>query len=140
MNTHAINHEFNVTSFGSLTGEISMELINTLMSHNMHQNLQVVVQGATKYAEQLGGKELIEVFEKYKSFDGFYYFLGSIVNFSQDPEVRFKYIEEATKMGQCKEVERVCRDSSAYDIVKAKDFLRVQITRSSTAHSRLRSE
>ncbi|KAJ0411653.1 hypothetical protein ATCC90586_004122 [Pythium insidiosum] len=124
VNTHAINHEFIVTFFGTLTSEISMELINSLMAHNMRQNLQIVVQVATKYAEQLGGKELIDVFEKFKSFDGLYYFLGSIVNFSQDSDVHFKYIEAATKMGQFKEVERVCRDSSVYDPVKVKEFLK----------------
>lgn len=124
VNTHAINHEFIVTFFGTLTSEISMELLNSLMAHNMRQNLQIVVQVATKYAEQLGGKELIDVFEKYKSFDGLYYFLGSIVNFSQDSDVHFKYIEAATKMGQFKEVERVCRDSSVYDPVRVKEFLK----------------
>ncbi|KAG1708834.1 hypothetical protein DVH05_022455 [Phytophthora capsici] len=124
VNTQAINHEFIVTFFGTLTSEVSMELINALMAHNMRQNLQIVVQVATKYAEQLGGKELVEVFEKFKSFDGLYFFLGSIVNFSQDPDLHFKYIEAATKMGQFKEVERVCRDSSVYDPVKVKEFLK----------------
>ncbi|KAF1331725.1 Clathrin heavy chain, partial [Globisporangium splendens] len=124
VNTQAINHEFIVTFFGTLTSEVSMELINALLAHNMRQNLQIVVQVATKYAEQLGGKELIDVFEKFKSFDGLYYFLGSIVNFSQDPDVHFKYIEAATKMGQFKEVERVCRDSSVYDPVRVKEFLK----------------
>ncbi|KAG7385041.1 hypothetical protein PHYPSEUDO_001977 [Phytophthora pseudosyringae] len=124
VNTQAINHEFIVTFFGTLTSEVSMELINALMAHNMRQNLQIVVQVATKYAEQLGGKELVEVFEKFKSFDGLYFFLGSIVNFSQDPDLHFKYIEAATKMGQFKEVERVCRDSSVYEPVKVKEFLK----------------
>lgn len=124
VNTHAINQEFIVTFFGTLTGEVSMELLNALLGHNLRQNLQIVVQVATKYAEQLGGKELIELFEKYKSFDGLYYFLGAVVNFSQDPDVHFKYIEAATKMGQFKEVERVCRDSSVYDPVRVKEFLK----------------
>ncbi|CAF87487.1 unnamed protein product, partial [Tetraodon nigroviridis] len=31
---------------------------------------------------------------------GLFYFLGSIVNFSQDPEVHFKYIQAACKTGQ----------------------------------------
>ncbi|OQS04982.1 clathrin heavy chain [Thraustotheca clavata] len=124
VNTHAINHEFIVTFFGTVNAEVSMELINALLGHNLRQNIQIVVQVATKYVEQLGAKQIIDMFEKYKSFDGLYYFLGSVVNFSQEPEVHFKYIEAATKMGQFKEVERVCRDSAVYDPIKVKDFLK----------------
>lgn len=100
-----------------------MLLIHTLLSHNLRQNVNVVVQVATKYVEQFGALELIEMFEKHKSFDGLYYFLGAVVNFSQEPDVHYKYIEAATKMGQFKEVERVCRDSTVYDAMKVKEFL-----------------
>jgi hypothetical protein len=53
------------------------------------------------------------MFEKFKSFEGLFYFLGAIVNFSQDSEVHFKFIEAAVKTGQMKEVERICRESSS---------------------------
>ena len=53
-----------------------------------------------------------------------FYFLGQIVNTSQDPEVHFTYIEAATKVGQLKEVERICRESNYYDPAKTKDFLK----------------
>ena len=33
----------------------------------------------------------------------------------QEPQVHFKYIEAAAKLGQIKEVERVCRDSTIYN-------------------------
>jgi len=48
-------------------------------------------------------------------FPGLFYFLGSIVNFSQEPDVHFKYIQAACKTGQIKEVERICRESNCYD-------------------------
>ncbi|CAG8792709.1 13283_t:CDS:2, partial [Cetraspora pellucida] len=35
-----------------------------------------------------------------------YYYLGSIVNLSTDPDVVFKYIQAAVKTSQIKEVER----------------------------------
>ena len=57
---------------------------------------------------------------------GLYYFLGSIVNFSQDPDVHFKYIQAACKTGQMKEVERICRESNCYDPEAVKNFLKVQ--------------
>lgn len=59
-------------------------------------------------------------------FAGLFYFLGSIVNFSQDPEVHFKYIQAACKTGQIKEVERICRESNCYDPERVKNFLKVK--------------
>ena len=59
------------------------------------------------------------------SFQGLFYFLGSIVNFSQEPDVHFKYIQAACKTGQIKEVERICRESNCYDPERVKNFLKV---------------
>lgn len=57
-------------------------------------------------------------------FPGLFYFLGSIVNFSQDQEVHFKYIQAACKTGQIKEVERICRESNCYNAERVKNFLK----------------
>ncbi len=65
----------------------SYTCMNKMLHINMHENLQVVVQIATKYSDILGPIKLIELFESYKSFKGLYYYLGSVVNLSQDPEV-----------------------------------------------------
>jgi len=59
-------------------------------------------------------------------FTGLFYFLGSIVNFSQDQDVHFKYIQAACKTGQIKEVERICRESNCYDPERVKNFLKVK--------------
>jgi len=55
---------------------------------------------------------------------GLYYYLGSVVNLSQDPEVHFKYIQAATRTGQIREVERICRESNFYNPDKVKNFLK----------------
>lgn len=60
-------------------------------------------------------------------FLGLFYFLGSIVNFSQDPDVHFKYIQAACKTGQIKEVERICRESNCYNPERVKNFLKVNM-------------
>lgn len=125
-----------------------------MLSANIRQNLQICVQVASKYHEQLTTQSLTELFESFKSFEGkllflnvlvkprfrllsrmliwlnvwlagLFYFLGSIVNFSQDPEVHFKYIQAACKTGQIKEVERICRESNCYDAERVKNFLKV---------------
>lgn len=62
---------------------------------------------------------------KQSLFIGLFYFLGSIVNFSQDPDVHLKYIQAAYKTGQIKEVERICRESSCYNPERVKNFLKV---------------
>lgn len=69
---------------------------------------------------------------EYLLLSGLFYFLGSIVNFSQEPEVHFKYIQAACKTGQIKEVERICRESNCYDPERVKNFLKVKLQGSNT--------
>jgi len=121
-NTHNMNPEFIMTFFGNLSGEHSIELLRELLGRGP-SNLQLVVQICQKYNDQLGSDKCIKVFEDFKSNEGLYYYLGAIVNLSQEPDVHFKYIEAASKLGQFKEVERVCRDSTVYDADKVKSFL-----------------
>jgi clathrin heavy chain len=98
--------------FGRLSLEQSLDCLDAMLKSNIRQNLGAVVQIATKFSDLLGPVRLIDLFEKYKTAEGLFYYLGSIVNLSEDPDVNFKYIEAATKMGQFNEVERICRDSS----------------------------
>lgn len=95
-----------------------------MLQANIRQNLQVCVQIASKYHEQLGTSAIIEIFESFKSYEGLFYFLGSIVNGSQDTEVHFKYIQAACKTGQIKEVERICKESNFYEPDRVKNFLK----------------
>uniref|UniRef100_A0A1I7UQK3 Clathrin heavy chain n=1 Tax=Caenorhabditis tropicalis TaxID=1561998 RepID=A0A1I7UQK3_9PELO len=110
--------------FGSLSVEDSLECLKAMLTQNIRQNLQVVVRIVSKYHEQLEADKLIEMFENHKSYEGLFYFLGSSVNFSQDPEVHFKHIQAATRTGQIKEVERICRQSQYYDAERVKNFLK----------------
>ncbi|KAG6807693.1 hypothetical protein H0H92_006678, partial [Tricholoma furcatifolium] len=58
-----------VNYFSRLTTEQSMACLNEMLRVNIRQNLQVVVQIATKYSDILGPLKLIEMFESYKSFE-----------------------------------------------------------------------
>ncbi|CAF3761485.1 unnamed protein product, partial [Rotaria magnacalcarata] len=124
VHTHLLNPEWLVNYFGRLSVDDCIECLKAMLQANIRQNLQVVVQIATKYHEQLGTPKLIELFESFKSYEGLFYFLGSIVNFSQEPDVHFKYIQAACKTGQIKEVERICRESNCYDAERVKNFLK----------------
>ncbi|KAH7873015.1 uncharacterized protein C8R40DRAFT_1161946 [Lentinula edodes] len=110
--------------FSRLTTDQSMGCLQEMLRVNMRQNLQVVIQVATKYSDILGPVKLIELFENFKTFEGLYYYLGAIVNLSTDPEVHFKYIQAATRTGQIREVERICRESNYYNPEKVKNFLK----------------
>ena len=59
-----------------------------LLGTNMQQNLQLVVQVAKEYTEQLGANKIIELLESHRSYHGLYYYLGSSIAFSEDPDVR----------------------------------------------------
>eukprot|EP00058_Branchiostoma_floridae_P009338 XP_002594826.1 hypothetical protein BRAFLDRAFT_124425 [Branchiostoma floridae] len=124
VHTHLLNPDWLVNFFGSLSVEDSLECLKAMLQNNIRQNLQIAVQVATKYHEQLTTQSLIDLFESFKSYEGLFYFLGSIVNFSQEAEVHFKYIQAACKTGQIKEVERICRESNCYDPEKVKNFLK----------------
>ena len=47
-----------------------MACLQEMLRINIRQNLQVVVQIATKYSDILGPVKLIEMFESFKSFEG----------------------------------------------------------------------
>ncbi|QRW17148.1 Clathrin [Rhizoctonia solani] len=124
VHTNVLNPEWLVNFFSKLTTEQTLACLNEMLRVNIRQNLQVVVQIATKYSDILGPVKLIEMFESFKSFEGLYYYLGSVVNLSEDPEVHFKYIQAATRTNQIREVERICRESNFYNPEKVKNFLK----------------
>ncbi|KRX18795.1 Clathrin heavy chain 1 [Trichinella nelsoni] len=132
VNTQSLNLDWLVNYFGTLSVEDSMECLKAMLQANIRQNLQAVVKISSKYFEQLTTQALIDLFESFKSYEGLFYFLGSIVNFSQDPEVHFKYIQlgffrhiqAACRTGQIKEVERICRESTFYEPERVKNFLK----------------
>ena len=70
--TELIQPEFLVKFFGTQSCETSMECLHHLLRTNMRQNLQLVVQVAREYSEQLTSEKLIEMFEQYNSWEGLF--------------------------------------------------------------------
>ncbi len=56
--------------FGALSVDDSLECLKAMLQANIRQNLQVVVQIASKYHEQLTTQALIDLFESFKSYEG----------------------------------------------------------------------
>jgi len=124
-----INRKFLMDFFGQLTAQSetdTLECLKELLRTSVMQNLQVVVQVAAKYSDQIGAPELIKMFEEFNSFEGVFLYLQQVISFSQDPEVHFKYIEAAAKINppQVKEIERIVRESKHYEPERVKTFLK----------------
>ncbi|XP_030741318.2 clathrin heavy chain 2 [Echinops telfairi] len=69
VHTPYLNPEWLVDFFGSLSVEDSMECLRAMLSSNIVQNLQLCVQVASKYHEQLGTQSLVELFEAFRSYE-----------------------------------------------------------------------
>ncbi|KAJ1927952.1 Clathrin heavy chain [Tieghemiomyces parasiticus] len=124
VHAQALNPEWLVGFFGKLSVDQSLACLRAMLTKNLRQNLQVAVQICTKYSEQLTPTHIMELFESVRCQEGLYYYLGAIVNLTDDPAVVFKYIQAAVAMGQFKEVERVCRENNHYDGEKVKNYLK----------------
>ena len=117
-----LNQEWLVKYIGGLEAGMALNLLKDLLRQN-RQNIQLAVQVGILNHEKLGDQNIIQAFESMGAFDGIYYFLGSIITNSQDPELYFKYIEAAAKCNQTKDVERIIRETKFYDPQRVKDFL-----------------
>lgn len=124
VNTQGIPADWLVAYFGKLNVDQSLVALKELLDKNIAQNLQIVIQVATKYSDLIGSATLIKLFEDFKSFEGLYYYLASIVNLTDDKDVVFKYIQAAAKLGQTKEIERIVKDNNVYDPERVKNFLK----------------
>jgi clathrin heavy chain len=123
LHAHQMPAEFLAGYFAKLAPETALECLYDLMRHN-RQNLHVVVQISIKYHEKIGAAKITEMFDSFGSNEGVFYFLGAILASSTDADVHFQYIRAASRCGNMQEVERVCRESTCYDPIKVKDFLK----------------
>lgn len=69
------------------------------------QNLQIIVNVAVQNLQKLGAGNIVKMLESVGSFDGIFFFLGTVINSTNDKEVHHKYIEAAAKCGQLKSIE-----------------------------------
>lgn len=105
-----------------LKAEVCLEVLDDML-RGSRSNMRVVVQVAIRCYEKVGVDKLISLFENSGSMEGLYYFLGSLLAFTGDQDVHYKYIQCALKLKNYAEVERVIRESKNYDPVKARDLL-----------------
>jgi len=123
LNTHAIPKELLIEYFGRLSEDDSLQCMYDLLKSN-RQNVILVAEIAVKYASKINTKKSIEVLESFGSNEGLLVYLANVLPHTDDPDIYFKYIEACARLGNYKEVERVIRETTFYDPVKVKDFLK----------------
>ena len=69
---HSYSFQWLVDYFSRLTTEQSFACMQEMLTRNIRQNLQIVVQIATKYSDILGPVKLIEMFESFKTYEGLF--------------------------------------------------------------------
>lgn len=124
VNTHAIPAPWLVDFFANVGPDDCLELMGEILGANPRVNFNVCVQIATRYADVIGPKRIVDLFARHGSYEGIYYFLSNLVNTSTDPEVHYHYIEAALRLGQLLEVSRVTRESNFYDPERVKALLK----------------
>lgn len=124
-NTHVINPDFILNYFSTIHPDDQLDVLRELLVSNPRSNIRLCVNVASKYTDSMGGAlKVIPVFESVpKVPDALFYYLGSIVAFSDVPEVHNRFIRVAVELGQYNDADKVTRESTFYDPEKMKIFL-----------------
>jgi hypothetical protein len=123
VNTHAIDPDFLLDFFGILSPENCLECLRDLLKFNLQGNIKLVVEVAKRYSHALPVVQLIALFKSFNSWVGLFYYLGALVNTTEDGDIVYKYIEACVKLDQREECVRVCQENNYFDPQAVKDFL-----------------
>lgn len=123
LNSHALSPEFIGDYLGKMEPEQCLACMQEMLRFN-RQNLQIVVNVAVQNLSKLSAGNIVKMLESVGSFDGIFFFLGTVINSTTDKEVHHKYIEAAAKCGQLRSIEEVIRGKrDCYDPIKVKNIL-----------------
>lgn len=120
----SMTQDFLFNFFNLIDNNLFLDCLRELFRVNRQQNLQLIVSLAVKFTEKLSFKTLTDLFESFQAYDVLYLYLGQILPLVQDPEIHFKFIEAAVKLGKFADVEKVVRESNSYDAERVRDFLK----------------
>ncbi|AMD22448.1 HGR109Cp [Eremothecium sinecaudum] len=122
--TSALPADWLVGYFGKLNVQQSLACLRALMDSDLKLNMQIIVNVAIKFSDLFSPEVLIKLFEDYKATEGLYNYLKSIVHLTNDPEIVFKYIQAAVKVGEFQEVQKIVKSSNVYDPEKIRNYLK----------------
>lgn len=125
LNTHAIPKDLLIEYFGRLSEDDALQCMYDLLKSN-RQNVNLVAEIAVKYSSKINTKKSIEILESFGSNEGLLIYLANVLPHTDDQEIYFKYIQACSRLGNYKEIERVIRETTFYDPIRVKDFLKEQ--------------
>ena len=117
-----INPEYLVNYLGRLTPENCLICLHELLHSNPIQNLNVVIEAASRYSQRIPLTELVKLFETYGNNNGLFMFLSRVINQINDPEIVFKYICAGVITNNFQEVCRVVKENDSYDPKRVLEF------------------
>ena len=117
-----INPEYLVNYLGRLTPENCLICLHELLHSNPIQNLNVVIEAASRYNQRIPLTELVKLFETYGNNNGLFMFLSRVINQVQDQEIVFKYICAGVITNNFQEVCRVVKENDNYDPKRVLEF------------------
>jgi clathrin heavy chain len=89
MNAQSLPAEYVTEYLSNMTPEVSLACMADMMKFN-RQNLQTVIAVCVQGLQKFGVSNIIKMFESVGSFEGIYYFLGSILANTTDHEIHYK--------------------------------------------------
>lgn len=104
LNSHALPPDFITEYLGRMSPEQCIECMGEMLKFNRN-NIQTVVNVSVQHLAKLGAGNIVKMFESVGSFEGIFFFLGTVINSTNDKEVHEKYIEAAAKVGQLRAIE-----------------------------------
>ncbi|GCA62156.1 clathrin, heavy chain [Kipferlia bialata] len=122
VNTSHIGIEFFETWAGTQEPEAVVAVCKEMLAVNTTANLNHVIKACIKLGAN-SSAEIMRMFLKYDSQEALFYYLGSIVDLSEEPEVHYRYLEACSYTGNTRELERICRESQFLEGDRARDFL-----------------
>jgi clathrin heavy chain len=120
---NVIDSKWLVNYFGLFRISDALDYLQAMLQTNKTQNLQICVEIAVHNRNKLGVKPIIQIFESSNSYEATFYFLNTFIDSIQSHEYVFKYLEAACKIAKIKEIERVCKENSYYEVEKVKNLL-----------------
>lgn len=94
------------------------------MAQDAGKFVQLVITVGVKLADKVSPAFLMELFEDSANYEGLFIFTGALLATNKDPKVHFAYIKSACRTGHYKELEKVCKESNAYDPPTVWSFLK----------------
>jgi clathrin heavy chain len=83
LNSHALSPDFISDFLGKMEPEQALSCMQEMLRFN-RQSLQIVVNVCVQNLQKFGAGNIVKMLESVGSFDGIFFFLGTVINSTND--------------------------------------------------------